>query len=174
MVIIQHYILEQKGDSPFFYVKSQEESHCPYCGGKFKVIGSRRRILYKQDGSCIFLVVRRLRCLDCEKISHELPDVVVPYKRHESDAIAYGLTEDVPPEIDCCMAEYSTISRWKHWLFYNRLFFEESLRIIQTQTNHISFPHLPLSPLNRQPKDWLRLLVYHLVNTGFWEHTRLA
>ena len=53
-------------------------------------------------------MVRRLRCLDCKKISHELPDMVVPYKRHESDIIACELTADVPAETDYCMAESST------------------------------------------------------------------
>lgn len=174
MIIIQNYTLEQKGDTPVFFVKSREKSHCPYCGGKFKVIGSRRRILHKQDGSCIFLVVRRLRCLGCKKINHELPNMVIPHKHHESDTIACGLTEEVPPEADCCPVESSTISRWKHWLFNNHIFFEESLRIIQKRTNHVSLPVLPLFPLNRQPQGWLRFLVYHLVNSGFWGHTRLA
>lgn len=132
------------------------------------MIGSRRRILYKQDDSCIFLVVRRLRCLGCKKISHELPDIVVPYKRHESDTIAFGLTEKVPQKESCCPAESSTINRWKHWFFYNQLFFEKSLCILQRQTNHVTFPVIPLSPLNFQPQGWLRLLVYLLVNFGFW------
>ena len=69
--------------------------------------------MHKQDDSCIFLVVRRLRCRGCKKISHELPDMVIPYKRYESDTIASGLREDVPLEADCCPAEGSTISRWK-------------------------------------------------------------
>ena len=100
--------------------------------------------------------------------------MVVPYKRHESDTIANGLREDVPPEVDCCPTESSTISRWKHWFFYNQTFLEESLHALQNQQDGISLLILPLSPLHRQPKGWLRLLVYHLVNAGFWIHTRLA
>lgn len=130
--------------------------------------------MHKQDDSCIFLVVRRLRCCGCKKISHELPDMVVPYKRHESDTIANGLREDVPPEVDCCPTESSTISRWKHWFFYNQTFLEESLHALQNQQDGISLLILPLSPLHRQPQGWLRLLVYRLVNSGFWIHTRSA
>lgn len=33
------------------------------------------------------LVVRRLRCTQCRKIHHELPDCVVPYKRYESACV---------------------------------------------------------------------------------------
>lgn len=138
------------------------------------MIGSRRRILYKQDGSCIFLVVRRFRCRDCKKISHELPDMVVPYKHHESDTIASELREEAPFEADCCPAEVSTISRWKHCFFYIKTFLEESLHALQNRQGSSSFLILPLSPLNRQPEDWFRLLVYHLVNSGFWIHTHFA
>ena len=137
------------------------------------MIGSRRRSLYKQDGSCLFLMVRRLRCRDCKKISHELPDIIVPYKHHESNSIAQALTEDVPIETDCCPAEASTINRWKHWFYYRQLFFEESLLTLQEQNGSLLLTP-PLSPLNRQPEGWLRLLVYYLVNSSFWVHTRFA
>lgn len=156
-----------------FFVKSREESQCPYCEGKFKVIGSRGRSLYKQDGSCLFLMIRRLRCRDCKKISHELPDMVVPYKHHESDTIANALRENMPQETDCCPAETSTINRWKHWFFYNQTFLEESLRTLQKQNSSLLLT-LPLSPLSRQREGWLRLLVCYLVNSGFWMHTRFA
>lgn len=138
------------------------------------MIGSRRRILYKQDSSCIFLVVRRLRCLGCKKISHELPDIVVPYKHYESDTIASELRGDMLPEIDCCPAETSTINRWKHWFFCRQIFLEKSLRTLQNRHGSSSFFILPLSPLSHQPKGWFRFLVYYLVNSGFWIHTRFA
>ncbi len=86
------------------------------------MIGSRRRILCKQDGSCVFLVVRRPRCLECERISHELPDIVVPYKHHELDTIADGLVEDDSLARKSCPAEVSTINRWKHWFFSSHIF----------------------------------------------------
>ena len=110
------------------------------------MIGSRRRILCKQDGSCVFLVVRRLRCLECERISHELPDIVVPYKHHELDTIADGLVEDDSLARKSCPAEVSTINRWKHWFFSSHIFFEESLRTLQEQSStvlHLSFPLFP-------------------------------
>ena len=173
MVIIQNYTLEPRGDTSFS-CKSREESHCLHCRGKFKVIGSRRRVLYQQDGSCIFLVVRRLRCLGCKKISHELPDIVVPYKRHEADTIACRLAGNPLQKAVCCPAESSTMNRWKHWFFYNQVYFEKSLLSIKKQTNRVPYPFFPLSPLNRQPEGWLRHLIYHLVNFDFWKQTRSA
>ncbi|WP_267459278.1 DUF6431 domain-containing protein [Brevibacillus composti] len=50
------------------------------------VIGSRRRKVASESGEVRLLVIRRLRCSQCQKIHHELPDCVVPYKRYD-----YGL-----------------------------------------------------------------------------------
>ncbi len=73
-------------------VKSREKTHCPCCGGDFKVIGSSRRVLINRTAPAFFyimmsgeaqhllFVIGRLRCADCRRISHELPDMVVPYK----------------------------------------------------------------------------------------------
>jgi hypothetical protein len=55
--------------------------------------------------------------MQCHKISHELPDVVVPYKRYESASMEGALMEQTLPEADCCPAELSTIQRWKLWFF---------------------------------------------------------
>lgn len=138
------------------------------------MIGSRRRILYKQDGSCVFLVVRRLRCLECERISHELPDIVVPYKHHESDTIACGLAEDDSLMRKSCPAEVSTINRWKHWFFCRHTLFEEPLRTLQEHNSTVLRLNLPLFPLDCQPEGWFRTIVYYLVNSGAWRHTRFA
>lgn len=132
------------------------------------MVGSRRRILCRQDGSCVFLVVRRLRCLECEKISHELPDIVVPYKHHESDTIACGLVEDDSLMGKSCPVEVSTVNRWKHWFFRRHIFFEESLQTLQEQNGTILCLAFPLFSLSRQPTGWLRIIVYYLVNSGFW------
>ncbi|MDE6944505.1 MAG: hypothetical protein K2P66_08775 [Lachnospiraceae bacterium] len=121
-----------------------------------------------------FLVVRRLRCLECERISHELPDIVVPYKHHELDTIADGLVEDDSLARKSCPAEVSTINRWKHWFFSSHIFFEESLRTLQEQSSTVLHLSLPLFPLNCQPESWLRTIVYYLVNSGAWRHTRFA
>nr|WP_233162833.1 MULTISPECIES: DUF6431 domain-containing protein [unclassified Cohnella] len=60
---------------------------CPCCGEKLVVIGSRHRKLSTAAGDQRLLIVRRLRCLQCRKIHHELPDCIVPYKRYESESV---------------------------------------------------------------------------------------
>ncbi len=138
------------------------------------MIGSRRRVLYKQDGSCVFLMIRRLRCADCRRISHELPDMVIPYKHYESDTIESELSESGPAQEKCCPAENSTMNRWKHWFFLRHTFFEEALSTIREQHVCASVLILPLYPLYRQPEGWLRILICGIVNSGFWRQTRFA
>lgn len=114
MIIIKDYLLIQKDNSDY-YVRSREERVCPYCQGRFTVIGSRRRVIYREDGSKERLIIRRLRCMECKRISHELPDLVIPYKRYDAEVILHALDE-TKKDI-CCPAEESTIYRWRLWFF---------------------------------------------------------
>lgn len=62
-------------------------------------------------GQSVKLVIRRLRCDKCRRIHHELPDCVVPYKRHCSETIEKiisGSTVDIP-------CERRVIKRIKAW-----------------------------------------------------------
>ncbi|MCL6611609.1 MAG: DUF6431 domain-containing protein [Peptococcaceae bacterium] len=67
-----------------FFVRSGEQISCPCCNGPLKVCGSRRRKYVNGTGDTIVLVIRRLRCRNCGRLHHELPDILVPYKRYGS------------------------------------------------------------------------------------------
>ncbi|MGI6649770.1 MAG: DUF6431 domain-containing protein [Bacillota bacterium] len=45
------------------------------------------RVFINDVGNQNVLVIRRLRCRHCHRIHHELPDILVPYKRHSSESI---------------------------------------------------------------------------------------
>ena len=79
-----------------------------------KVVGSRPRKYLQEDASQVILIIRRLRCLECNKIHHELPDILVPYKRYKSECIETVVAEDnnTPLAIAC---DESTLHRWKKW-----------------------------------------------------------
>ncbi|MCR5608721.1 MAG: DUF6431 domain-containing protein [Lachnospiraceae bacterium] len=112
------YDLIRKENSECLYVKSKEKIPCPYCMGTFKVVGSRKRKIIRQDSSITNLIIRRLKCRKCQKISHELPDIVVPYKRYDVETIEKTLchnTENEKKNIGCCPAETSTIYRWEQF-----------------------------------------------------------
>jgi hypothetical protein len=59
------------------------------------------RTMTDADGIKVKLVIRRLYCPKCKRLHHELPDCVVPYKRHCSEtieAIINGIREGLPCE----------------------------------------------------------------------------
>ena len=60
----------------------------------------------------MILVIRRLRCDLCKRIHHELPDILVPYKRHCSQSIEQVITGEKGLSV---VADESTINRWKEW-----------------------------------------------------------
>ena len=70
-----------------FKVRCKEAISCPICNGSFKAIGSKRRKLIETTGIKKVLIIRRLRCENCETIHHELPDILIPYKRHCAETI---------------------------------------------------------------------------------------
>jgi len=59
-------------------------------------------------------MVRRLKCgnAQCGKIHHELPDCIVPYKRHSAQTIEAIVNGDEAAGSAC---EHSTIARIKKW-----------------------------------------------------------
>ncbi len=112
--------------------------------------------------------------MDCGRISHELPDMAVPYKRYESDVISESLDESADPEDSCCPAELSAIQRWKLWFFLLSEYFEGAVRALMELMDIKAFIRLPLYPLSQQADGWLKILVRNLVNSGRWRQTRSA
>ena len=158
MVIINEYRKERREDGKI-YIISEEESACPICFGAFFVIGIRDRRTIDSSGFKEILVIRRLRCYDCRKIHHELPDMVVPYKRHCTETIENVVAGEV---VDICcdfVTEYRIRSWWVSMLSY----FEKALTSLRIKYGVI-FPHNPT------PREIVRALT----NTNLWIHTRTA
>jgi uncharacterized protein YbaR (Trm112 family) len=179
MVIIHKYHLDNKTNPKFFYIRSKEIIHCPYCENQLKVIGSRKRGIIECNGDKRMLVIRRLRCLGCKRVHHELPDIIVPYKRYSSEAIeliissANAQTDDYP-------CEYSTAIRIKTWFYQLREYIKNTLISLRFIYNHdIELCNdidslLKSQEYNSGITGWLKKLVRFLVNSGRWLHTRSA
>jgi predicted RNA-binding Zn ribbon-like protein len=58
------------------------------------------------------LIIRRMRCELCKKIHHELPDLLVPYKRYGSESIEQVISTSSPTHV---AADESTLYRWRNW-----------------------------------------------------------
>lgn len=121
----------------------------------------------------IHLIIRRLRCKACRKVSHELPDMVIPYKRYESDAVAAVLEAPGDDRL-CCPCESSTLLRWRLWFFLLHGHLEGAVRALMERYRIDAFVSLPLYPLDRQRDGWLKRLVRNLANAGAWPQTRSA
>lgn len=143
------------------------------------MIGSRRRGYTDSAGNPGKLIIRRLRCCDCHKIHHELPDLLVPYKRHASESI-----EAVVAGGDHCVAaDESTIRNWRRWFAQSAGYLQCCLASI-TARYHVSFAeplsHLPGSALQGiwhyvgDAPGWLARVVRSVANANLWLHTRSA
>lgn len=116
-------------------------------------------MIIDSSGTPMTIIIRRLRCGKCGKIHHELPDIIVPYKRHCAETIEKivgGETEGL-----CC--EESTIRRIKAWWASCRLYFESVLTALAVKFGVI-FCERP------KPKEIVRAVT----NAHLWIHTRSA
>lgn len=111
---------------------------------------------------------------------HELPDIVVPYKRYDSGTAEAVLGSSGKKEEGDYPCEASTATRMKTWFFLLHEYFENSLRAVQalwdvsTDIRDGIGRMLPLYPLARLPAGWLGHLVRMIVNSGRWPQTRSA
>lgn len=164
-----------------FFIKSAEEISCPCCGAKLKTIGSRPRKYIKSDGSHHTLIIRRMRCISCRKIHHEIPDFLVPYKRYDNESIETTLTSENNLSV---AAEKSTIKRWFSWLnslkdYMLWIIIAVLLRLdykaVEKELSHIPSPALLgiWHFVGNEPK-WLTRAVRILANTNSYLHTRSA
>lgn len=164
-----------------FFVKSGEQSFCPCCNGDLKVIGSRRRRYIDGCGNTVILVIRRLRCRSCKKYHHELPDLLVPYKRYGSESIEAVVSMDRDLYVS---ADESTISDWRRWFKEISDYLLGCLVSILIQQGSDSaegfLSTLPRSPLQRMyhlvgdAPGWLARVVRPVANFNLWPHTRSA
>lgn len=178
MISISKYqLIPSKDSNNRFYVKSQENSICPRCENiKLKVIGSRKRTAWKGDGSILTLVIRRLNCCNCHKTHHELPDLLVPYKRYVS-AVIESILDDNTTEI-CC--ENSSISRIKSWFAEVSKYMAGCLNAIairlglETKLQNSLSAYRRIKIMMGETSGWLAKAVRTMVNTNNWVHTRSA
>jgi hypothetical protein len=162
-----------------FFVRSAEEHNCPVCEHDLFVIGSRKRIGRKPTGERITYIIRRLRCKGCERIHHELPELLVPYKRYEVACFESSLSQEQPSDV---AADNSTLYRWRVWFAKFWKYWVSCLAKIAAHTgNPVESLSVPsLSALQQighyvgQGGGWLKRVVRPIVNSRLWVHTRFA
>jgi len=164
---------------PAFFVRCTEVVVSPCCGDKLKVIGSKARKYKDSMGEQITLRIRRMRCT-CGKIHHELPDMLVPYKRYEAACIE-KVVSDSADSREIAIDE-ATVYRWKAW-FKGRVTYwvgclvsiamrfklPVEVRSLPSQSVHQRIGHLV-----GHADGWLKRIVRPVVNANLWGYTRSA
>jgi len=163
-----------------FFVRSEEQNSCPCCNGILEVIGSRKRKYLNEAGIKAVLIIRRLRCKGCRRIHHELPDILVPYKRYNRASIEAVVSKNATLSV---AADESTLFRWRSWfrrLAHHFLGCLVSITIRYQSESVEEAIRFSKSPLQRiwyfvgDAPGWLARVVRPVVNLNLWIHTRSA
>jgi len=157
VIIIKEYRLREI-EVGCFYVHSFEINVCPVCGHRLLVIGTRVRKFINAAGDKQRLIIRRLRCEDCRKIHHELPDILMPYKRHCASTIEMIIIEDGNV---CC--DDRTIRRIKDWWATCSQYFKNVINSLREKYGNV----FSADPAPRE-------IIRAAVNAHLWIHTRSA
>jgi len=156
VVIISKYRLEKDKKGRYHVRSDENQIACPICGEILFVIGTRKRRVKDITGVMLTLIIRRLRCKgECKAIHHELPDMIVPYKRHCVET----LEKIVGGEAVYC--EVNTIRRISAWWATCLLYFKSVLASLREKYG-TAFSSKPT------PREIVRALV----NAHLWVHTR--
>ncbi|WP_081505014.1 DUF6431 domain-containing protein [Paenibacillus senegalensis] len=168
--------------TPAFFVRCTEVVPSPCCGEKLKIIGSKERKLIKDCGERLTLIVRRMRCSQCYKIHHELPDCIVPYKRYESSCVEQAITKTKNLEV-AVPAHESTLHRWRSWFHAQSAYWLGCLTSIairyledpvERPSNASQSVHHTLGHVVGDAPGWLATIVRSVANENLWVHTRSA
>jgi hypothetical protein len=75
--------------------------------------GTKQRVNWLGEDEKRILIIRRLHCKQCDRIHHELPDCIVPYKRYGASIIKDIVIENTQTQDIHCSTE--TIKRIRDW-----------------------------------------------------------
>ncbi len=109
MIITHHYQLDYDSEQNLYIVHSKQAPMCPDCGRLLSGYDSRRRRVIGSDGKAYYFRLRRLKCLHCDCLHLEIPDIISPGKHYSAEVIRQACSG----KGDSCPADDSTIRRWK-------------------------------------------------------------
>lgn len=162
MIITKDYKILKREE--LYYVISNEKHSCPFCRGQLFLIGSRKRNLILSDSTKISLVIKRYRCKDCQKIHHQLPFCIVPYKRYELKVIEEIIKGHIEKgnikkqEVYPC--EKSTVNHIIVW--YQKLLLWLII-LLEKGKIKIKYSYIKVLYQSYFPEDWLGELLYELI-----------
>jgi hypothetical protein len=160
MISVKDYYTEYSEDKQASYVLAEEALNCPVCDSSELIKkGWRSRKLITFIGSLLLFLIQRVRCKDCGKMHHVLPDTIIPYKRYDAETIEAVIKGN--PEQALCGLEEQDIYRIKIWWGNMvRYILKKSAVVLTKKEIHIS------------PESKLPAIVRALANAHLWPGTR--
>jgi len=121
-------------------------------------------------------MLRRLLCDDCKKLHTEIPDIIQPYKHYDSETIQSVI--DGGEKARCCVADDSTISRWKSGFAKAAPDIEQRLGSVYARDTDETLPVLSsitlLAYIRAMQERWLAFVMALLINGGHKLCTQFA
>ena len=162
MISIARFEMSRNGDKTKIF--SKEDSICPVCGGPLKVHGTcTRKVRHGDHTRQYHLRVMECRC--CGKTHRELPEGIVPYKRHGLNSLC-EIAEATETQHICETSTWLRTRFWFAWfLWYAQNIMEGLIAAGQVPTTFY-----PGHSLRRRTASFVRLVA----NSGNWEQHRSA
>ncbi|KIY21055.1 hypothetical protein UB32_15830 [Mesobacillus subterraneus] len=165
-----------------FLVRGAERIPSPCCGKTMLVRGTKDRKAKDHTGQSKTYNIRILQCTNCGTTHHELPDLLIPYKRYEAECIEDVLTN---PSTHIVPADDSTLSRWHRWFHQFVDYWIGCLNSIMVRTSQENIPLditskcsgnalQRIGHLAGDANGWLTRTVRPIVNINLWIHIRSA
>jgi len=160
MIIVNEYRIEYSALMNAYYIWADEPLLCSFCGCE-KVIkkGWRKRGSIDHLENSKILMVRRIKCKDCGKMHHVLPDTIVPYKHYNTEAIE-RIIRGKAEETFCSESEINRIKSW--WVRMKLYVLEKAEAVIRIGEGQIT------------PDSKLAIISRTLANAHLWPSTRVA
>jgi len=176
MIIVPEFELKYNEEKGFYYIISLAPSNCPLCSGVVYHRDYRERDVKRLNGEVWHFSLRRLLCDICMKLHTELPDIIQPYKRYDSETIQSVL--DGSEKAEDCVADNSTIRRWKADFAKAEADIEQRLASVYAQETNEAAPLLSRGvsfyAIRRTIERWLAFVMHLLINAGHKLCTQFA
>ena len=178
MIIVSSFKLNYNKKNVFSIepIGADAEARCPLCGGMLSYRDSAARDSKNLLGEIRRFSLRRLLCKGCKKLHTEMPAFIQPYKHYDSYAIQAVL--DGNADAEACVADDSTIRRWKADFAEAEADIAQRLASIYAKATDGTVPimsmGMPLSAIRFMVGHWLAFVTALLVNNGHGIRTRFA
>ena len=176
MIIVPEFEIKYNEKTGIYTIISMVACKCPLCGGALYHRDYKARNSKKLNGAVWHFMLRRLLCDDCAKLHTEIPDIIQPFKHYDSETIQ-SVIDGGEKAMDC-VADESTINRWKYDFAKAAPDIEQRLASVYVQETDSAVPILSsttmLAYIRAMQKRWLAFVMVLLINNGHKICTRFA